>query len=744
MTEPAIPEEILGPPEGPPPALPPETALLELPFHGLRWEDFEKLILRLADLEAQAEETRRYGTPGQAQAGIDVYSRLRDGGGYCVYQCKRYETLFPGDIREAVTRFLDGPWAARAGRLVLCISQSCVAVDRAEVIEEQAALLRARRPAVALEVWDAERLSIKLKDYPDLVRLFFGADALRRFNPGHHEAEVAASIDTAVERLVSASLPAPRIVDLSWGPRQLRDAYHELSAEGLLQMLAILGESPSGPTIAGVIANPPSGLQSAGQAEWRVLALEAQRTGEWSAAARAWDEVAVRIDGDDARVRALGNGAAAAGVAGESELQAAFQHRARAIDASHPRVILMELDASMAPAEQLALLDGVRSDDAAVESLIEGHRVLAYLMLTDLDSAEKSLEAARILAPESASIGMLRVNVAVQRGRLDLTHHRPLHGAELRDAIASADVTRRRLREERRFGEAVRVLMLGADAHVLLEERAYAARLLATASPEELAEPDAPEVLGDAALRALDSRLALRLTEDAATSEAIERIRAAAYLDVGNADQKDEAVATLDRLVAGAGAESDEAAFLRLHAALASPHIPWSEDAHDHLVRAGHIREATILQASHIARHGRDVGAAIALLETHGDEPWALVWRLRLALTHAQSDGALEDAAASVMASGPSQPLRVECGRAFARAKNFARAREVLVSVARDPGAPTETRAEAYHYLVRIAGVEEDEWVRAGEYLSEWIDLAPGDARASQWAPTVANRKRRS
>jgi len=288
VPEPPIPLDLLAGPEGPLPVLPPETALLELPFGGLGWQDFERLCLRLADAEADAEESSRYGTPGQDQGGIDIYSRLR-AGGYCVYQCKKYETLYPSDIREAVRRLLEGPWADRAGRLTFCTSHSCVATERREVIEEQAALLRTRDHPIALTVWDAERLSLLLQDHPSLVRLFFGADAVRRFNPLQYELEQAASLAAVIARYARPEVPAPQIIDVSWGRPMLRDAYRGLSSDGLRLVLAILGESPSAQTVAGVAAHPSSVLLDAGSAEWKVVALEAERTGEWVGAARAWD-----------------------------------------------------------------------------------------------------------------------------------------------------------------------------------------------------------------------------------------------------------------------------------------------------------------------------------------------------------------------------------------------------------------------------------------------------------------------
>src|SRR4051812_19995137 len=131
---------------------PVDTAEQELPFKKLRWQDFEKLCVRLIRLEGTPEHAQRFGTEGQAQSGIDIYSRLPDGR-YVVYQCKKYETLWPSDIKNAVEKFLEQDeqppttsepqaadeqapsWAARAFRFVLCTSETTVVTQRAETVE---------------------------------------------------------------------------------------------------------------------------------------------------------------------------------------------------------------------------------------------------------------------------------------------------------------------------------------------------------------------------------------------------------------------------------------------------------------------------------------------------------------------------------------------------------------------------------------------------------------------------------
>ncbi|MCW7940960.1 hypothetical protein AAW14_02525 [Streptomyces hygroscopicus] len=68
--------------------------------------DFERLCHRLARVQGSVEDVRIFGVPGQAQDGIDLYARRHDGT-YVVIQCKRSsDTFTPGEITEAVDKFL--------------------------------------------------------------------------------------------------------------------------------------------------------------------------------------------------------------------------------------------------------------------------------------------------------------------------------------------------------------------------------------------------------------------------------------------------------------------------------------------------------------------------------------------------------------------------------------------------------------------------------------------------------------
>jgi hypothetical protein len=165
-----------------PPGAPPITVVTQLqslPFGDLRWDDFERLCLRLARSDHEVEDARRYGIPGQDQYGIDLFARRAGTGGYTVYQCKKVERFGPADIGAAVEKFLDGPWVDQADRFVLCTSHSLAPTQLADRLKTERERLAGH--GVALTPWDADELDILMKDHPELVDDFFGRPVVTAF-----------------------------------------------------------------------------------------------------------------------------------------------------------------------------------------------------------------------------------------------------------------------------------------------------------------------------------------------------------------------------------------------------------------------------------------------------------------------------------------------------------------------------------------------------------------------------------
>lgn len=748
---------------------PVDTAAQELPFKKLRWQDFEKLCSRLARLEGSPEHAQRFGTSGQAQSGIDIYCRLTDGQ-YVAYQCKKYESLGPADIKNAVDEFLDPTkgggspasskptrakpertlWAKRAFRFVLCTSDSAVATERALAIEKQAKRLREHVPPIEFVVWDAEQLSARLKNHPNLVRDFFGRGWYDLFARPTDEESVGDQVAAIRETLASFSQglrERVRIVTLDWAPARLQQALTELAAndaEFFARLSDRLGTPPRAPLVVATVDDPDEWLLGADGDVWTVVARIAESLGEWPTASRAWELAAERQTGDDAG-DSIVSAAVAAQVADDDPRYGELLARVRSKWPHLPRLALQELPDDDDPTETLDVLDRLvpRTDDDT--TLIAGHQALACLMLPDVERARGYLADAVRRNSESSIVRAVQVNVVVQEGRLAVIAGQQLDQSALRRASVDALELRGRMMSERRWEESARLLMLAADARSLLLERKEASELLSNAVPEERTTPRRRVVLADsAASRALDFKLALQILGDHPPTLADERrIRAEAMEAVGTAAERTTGLTTLEALVAEAGPEAPEAAFCRLAATFGQRRVPWHEGSEKCLMQRGHERAAITAKVFYFADQHADFDAGDALLRPHLTETWAKITRLRLAIQRGKHS-LIQEAADAVMAIGPSPANRLEAGRGYSIVGDYQRAHEVLIALARDNGAPPRLRGEAFRLLLRIVAEKWDDWRAADMLQREWAAVLPGSPIASMWAPTIANRLRTS
>jgi hypothetical protein len=746
--------ELREPPDGPKPELEPQTALQELPFIKLTWSDFEKLIERLAELEGDTPEyVSRFGVQGDEQSGIDIYSRLRSGGGYVVYQCKRYKDLDPADIRKAVDEFLKNKWAQQgdwfAGRFVFCTSHAVASRKLADEIETQAKRLRDHSPPITFVPWGQEALSKKLKSHPDLVEDFFGPSFVDLFVPGgsRRKAESLADVSAVAAEVVDAiqgQLGRRLVVrTLSWAPEILKQVLEQLAAENdtaFVSLTDLVGDPPRIETVLANIETPAAWLSEAPPRVWQALALMAESKGEWASSAEAWQEAAERWADDGYREAGdLVSAAASMNMLDRDDRRTELLGLARARYSRHPRLLLEEVR-DLPPREQLAELADVELREPVDLCLIEAQRALACLLVPDLDEAQEHVKNAREALPGSAAGDSVRVNLAVQRARLNQIEGANQHADTLREANREALRLRDGMLRQRRWGEAGRLLMLAADALGLQMEFEAARELLRQATPEERGDPDAAEVLGPAAIRALGAREALELTENAATTDGVRSTRAIATLELTGSTmaQRTQAIADLDEIVAGGGMYATEAAFARLIDAML--HGNWSDAAEQLLRDGGHERPALVLRAFYLGERRGDWEGAYALFDDYEDRTWTLPARLRIAFRWGRTS-VLKKAADDLMAEGPGQGLKLECGRAYGKTGMLARAREVLADVARDTTAPPMLRTDAYRLLV-VTAVRQEDWKAARRFLHDWVKLRPGDTRASVVAPTIYSRLR--
>lgn len=171
-----------------------------LPIELLAWEDFERLCLRILEIDADAvhvseveqDETETkpsiglYGRRGQAQFGIDVYARDRVVLGkplpprrYVCLQSRRTELVNKARLNNSVDDFLNGRWANVSRKFIYATSAS---TKSTEIVDEIERLFSQLVPlSIEFEVWGRESISDWLKDHPKIVDDFFSREWVKAF-----------------------------------------------------------------------------------------------------------------------------------------------------------------------------------------------------------------------------------------------------------------------------------------------------------------------------------------------------------------------------------------------------------------------------------------------------------------------------------------------------------------------------------------------------------------------------------
>lgn len=185
-----------------------ETRNLELPCDQLNWQDFERLVFRLARKDSDVVYCAPYGRPGQAQHGIDVYARL-SGGGHICWQARNRRHVGRSGIEKAVDDFMAGQWATSAKRFVLCVRASLADAGLQDTIEAQAARLLTE--GIVFEALDGIQLSEKLRPHPEIVDDFFGRSWLVAFAGEEAAASLKRPLD--VRRVIALRKRLAEIYD---------------------------------------------------------------------------------------------------------------------------------------------------------------------------------------------------------------------------------------------------------------------------------------------------------------------------------------------------------------------------------------------------------------------------------------------------------------------------------------------------------------------------------------------------
>lgn len=152
-----------------------------LPLQDITPENFEKLVVRLANCAPSAAfRARRVGKSGSTQSGIDVQCRIAATDRFACYEAKRVIEIRRGTLKQWVSKFLEGRYAATASSFHLCttyaISDETSLLEEWEDCERQL-LDRQINP----HLWDRAALNDLLRDQWRIVAELYGESVATGF-----------------------------------------------------------------------------------------------------------------------------------------------------------------------------------------------------------------------------------------------------------------------------------------------------------------------------------------------------------------------------------------------------------------------------------------------------------------------------------------------------------------------------------------------------------------------------------
>lgn len=143
-----VPAWLDAPPEEGLTKLPVNTRSQILPFGELTWRNFERLVLRLVRRQENVIDCALYGTKGQAQEGLDILAVDTETEKVTCYQCKKVDKLDANGISSAVNKFLEGKWAEKSSKFVLCVASPLNGIQQQKEILRQRHLLKGHEIAL--------------------------------------------------------------------------------------------------------------------------------------------------------------------------------------------------------------------------------------------------------------------------------------------------------------------------------------------------------------------------------------------------------------------------------------------------------------------------------------------------------------------------------------------------------------------------------------------------------------------
>ncbi len=155
------------------------TKKSDLPIEDLGWEDFEKLCLKLVEIDYSIDDCEIYGVKGQKQNGIDIFAK-KDNGKYSSSQCKKYKSLTVANFTKAVNLFKKETWYSKSDEFIFCTTFE---MNKTQLQDKFNSLkVELKKDGVKLVKWDKIQICKLLKKQPQIVYDFFGRQWVELFN----------------------------------------------------------------------------------------------------------------------------------------------------------------------------------------------------------------------------------------------------------------------------------------------------------------------------------------------------------------------------------------------------------------------------------------------------------------------------------------------------------------------------------------------------------------------------------
>jgi hypothetical protein len=238
-----------------------DPAPLLLNTDQLPWETFESLVMQMVRVLDGAIEVRKYGVPGQAQHGLDLVAFFATRPP-TIYQVKRVATFDGADLANAVAKYAAGPRPFDAARMVIAIA--CEARETSVI--EALATVRRRQPTVAIELWDRQAISDRLRDQPKLVTTFFGLGTATVFCSVAPTGD-APPASVAADAIVRGPLAHLQLLDLYRSALATIDSDPASAATSLGDIARRLDRSGFSPHAGAIREQHAAALTASGQRE---------------------------------------------------------------------------------------------------------------------------------------------------------------------------------------------------------------------------------------------------------------------------------------------------------------------------------------------------------------------------------------------------------------------------------------------------------------------------------------------